>query len=84
MITGKTLISLGYKQGKWFKEAIEYANDNKLGAEELTIYLDSIRPEDKIEPFATPVKYHKNIRAEVAVEESNVEMVLKTMNEVMR
>ncbi|MGB1242881.1 MAG: RtcB family protein, partial [Chitinophagales bacterium] len=84
MITGKTLIALGYKQGKWFGEALVYANDNKLEAEGLTLYLDSIRPEDKIEPFETPVKYHQNIRAEEAVEQSNVDSVLRTMNKVMK
>jgi len=30
MITGKDLIDLGFKPGKWFKDVINYANQNQL------------------------------------------------------
>ena len=32
-ISGDTLIELGYRPGKWFKEAIEYINENQLTQE---------------------------------------------------
>ena len=30
MITGNELVELGFKPGKWFKEALEYINANDL------------------------------------------------------
>ena len=82
-ITGKDLIELGYRQGRWFKEALEVANAQHLKGEELKTYLDGIAP-DIIDPHAEPVPYHMNIRAENEEEVANVESVKRTMDELMR
>lgn len=83
MITGKMLIELGYKQAKWFGEAIAHANKTGLAGEELRAYLDSFYKEE-IEPHAKPLDYHKNIRAESEAEIANVQSVFDTMRELMK
>jgi tRNA-splicing ligase RtcB len=83
MITGKTLIDLGFKPSKWFKEAIEYANQHNLQGADLINYVNSIRPK-VIEPYEKPLAYFKNIRAESEDEVSNVRQVLETMEELMK
>ena len=83
MITGKTLIDLGFKPSKWFKEAIEFANQNKLEGDSLLNYLNSMRP-TVIEPFSEPLAYYKNIRAESEEETANVEQVFSTMEALMK
>lgn len=82
MITGKDLISMGYKPNKLFKEAIEYANANNLSKEELKKYMDSIQPVF-IEPYDQPLNFHKNIRAESEEEVNNINMVFRDMNSLM-
>ncbi|MEP0010705.1 MAG: RtcB family protein, partial [Balneola sp.] len=84
MITGKTIIELGYRPGKWLKDAIPHANENKLEGDALVEYLDSVCPPPPIEPFEKPVSYKKNIEAESELEESNVERVFETMDELMK
>ena len=84
MITGKTLIELGYKPGKWFATAIAFANEQELEGDALTDYLNSVCPPPPIEPFDEPLPYHKNIRAESEEEQDNVEQVFETMNELMK
>ena len=83
MITGKTLIELGFKPGKWFKEALQHANKYKLKGDALKSYLESIAP-TIIDPHDEPIDFHKNIRAETANEISNVESVLASMEELMK
>ncbi|MEM9928359.1 MAG: RtcB family protein [Bacteroidota bacterium] len=83
MITGKTLIALGYRPGKWFAEAIPFANQQKLEGEALKAYLDELEPQ-LIFPHETPVPYHRNLRAETELETQNVEAVFKTMDELMK
>ena len=83
MITGKTFIEMGYKQGKWFAEALKYANENQLQGDALRAYLDSFYVET-IEPFEKAVPYFRNIRAESEDEISNVQSVFATMNELMK
>ena len=39
MINGNTLIELGYKPSKWFKDALLYANENNLEGQKLKDYL---------------------------------------------
>ena len=73
---------LGYRPGKWFKEALEYANANALDGEELQQYLDSVSP-TIIDPYPQPIDFQKNIRAEQADELANVEAVLLTMDALM-
>jgi len=62
MINGNTLIELGYKPAKWFKDAIDYANANELQGLELVNYLKSVCPPPviEIEPHLEPLHYHKN------------------------
>ena len=82
-ITGKTLIALGYKPGKWFKDALAYVNAHGLTGESLTTYLDAVQP-NYVEPFPQGIDYHKNIQAETEEEQQNVAAVFQTMNEVMK
>lgn len=83
MITGKTLVELGFRPGKWFKEAINHANEHQLEGSELVDYLERMQPE-LIVPFEEPIAYAKNIRAESEEEISNVERVFETMDELMK
>ena len=85
-ITGRTLIKLGYRSGKWFKEAIAFANENALRGEALTTYLESVAPPQIpiIDPFEKGPDYHKNIEAETEEEASNIESVFRTMDELMK
>ena len=82
-ITGKTLISMGYKPGKWFKAAIAHANKNALSGKRLREYLDSMVPRT-ISPHDQPVDFHKNIRAESPEEQDNLNSVLETMNVLLK
>lgn len=83
MITGQTLIDLGFKPSKWFGEIIEYANQNDLQGDSLISYVNSVLPKI-IEPHEKPVHYFKNIRAESESEADNIEQVFITMDELMK
>ncbi len=83
MITGKDLIALGYKPSKWFKEAIDYANQHELSGQSLVDYLKEVSPKI-VEPHDTPIPFHQNIQAEDEDEILNVESVIATMNELMK
>ncbi len=83
MLTGKDLIDLGYKPNKWFKEAIEYINENKLSGEEIHNYLKSIIP-PIVEPHVIPGEYYKNIKADAEEEIMNIQSVISTMDELMK
>ncbi len=82
-ITGKTLIDLGYRPGKWFKEALAYANQNGLSGNELSNYLEEVSPTIH-EPREKGIGYHKNIKAESEEEMDNVQQVFATMDELMK
>lgn len=86
MITGNTLIDLGYKPAKWFKDAIGHANKNKLEGVQLECYLKSVCPPEPVfvKPYNTPLFYHKNIEAESLEEEDNIASVNATMDELMK
>ncbi|MFA9239437.1 MAG: RtcB family protein [Candidatus Paceibacteria bacterium] len=84
MITGKTLIELGYKPAKWFGEAINYINENNLLESEYHNYIKTVLPPPTIEPFEYPVKYSKNISAENSVEKENILKVCETMDVLMK
>ncbi len=83
-ITGKTLIGLGYKPGKWFGEALEYANVNLLEGEKLINYLDSVKPPPMIDLHVEAQDFAINIKAENELEESNIKAVIESMNELMK
>ena len=82
-IKGRDLIAMGYKQGKWFRTALEHVNTYRLSGEAMKNYLDYAQPQH-IDPLGEAVPFHKNIRAESELEESNVESVLNTMYSVMK
>ncbi|OAV44008.1 RtcB family protein [Lewinella sp. 4G2] len=85
-ITGQTLIDLGFSPGAWFAEALQYLAQNPLEGDELLTYLREKEPviPDVVAPFTEPVPYHRNLRAESAVEADNVEKVFATMDELMK
>lgn len=84
MITGNTLINMGYKPGSWFKEAIRTANEQNLGEAELDAYLKTVCPPPAINVRPHPIMYHRNIRSETPEEAANVDAVFATMDVVMR
>lgn len=83
MITGKTLIELGLRPSKYFKEIIDFANKNNLKGESILKYANSIMP-NIIDPYESPLPYYKNIKAESEDEVSNVQRVFDTMEELMK
>ena len=82
MITGKDLLDLGYRSGKWFKEAIEHANQHQLSGDSLRAYVESIRPRP-LAPHAEPVAFHENIRSETPEEADNVASVRQAMRQLL-
>lgn len=83
MITGKQLIELGYRPGKWFKDAIEYANEHRLDGVALIDYVASVAPK-LIEPFDKAVDFYRNIEATTSEEAANLEQVVNCMYQVMK
>lgn len=84
MITGKELIALGCKSGKWFPEAIAHINANNLSNDEILEYVKKFEEAPKIEPHAEALPFHKNIRAESENENANVDSVFATMDVLMK
>lgn len=82
-ITGKDLLEMGYRQGKWFRTALEHVNAENLAGDDLKIYLDEAQPK-QILPYETAKNYHVNIEAENELETSNVEKVCESMDELMK
>ncbi|MCB0689890.1 MAG: RtcB family protein [Saprospiraceae bacterium] len=82
-ITGKDLIAMGYKPGKWFGDALSYLNHHDLNETELVHFLDELNP-NFIEPYAEGIPFYKNIKAESQIEEENVNSVLRTMTTLMK
>lgn len=83
MITPKEIIARGYSSGKWIPLAVSHINTHQLTGDAITAYLESVAPK-YIDPYATPLPFHKNIRAENAIEQENVSDVLSAMNLLMR
>lgn len=84
MITGKHIVDLGFKPGKWFKEAIDHINSNNLEGDAIESYLNSVRPPDAIPLHENPVAFHTNIIAENEIEWQNVDAVIKSMQVLMK
>ena len=82
-ITGKDLIGMGYRQGKWFKEALAHVNQERLTGEELKVYLDDAQP-IQIPPHDSAQPYHVNIDAENELEQHNVSVVCESMDVLMK
>lgn len=83
-VTGHTLIELGYRQGKWMKDAIEYINTNKLNETEMADYLEQFKLPDPIELHKTPISFSINIKAENELEADNVAKVINSMETLMK
>ena len=83
-ITGKTLIELGFRSGKWFPEAITYINTNQLEGEAMHAYLEQFKSPPIIDLYIEPVPFSINIKAENELEETNVNTVVDTMNALMK
>lgn len=82
MITGNDIIALGYRPGKWFKDALDHINQNNLTSESITAYLKEVSPK-QVYPHNEPVSFHTNIRAENEAETLNVASVIEAMNGLM-
>lgn len=83
-INGHTLIELGYEQGKWFKEAIAYINENELTGADLKEYLEKVSPAPHIPLKDKPENFSINIKAENELEQINVDSVVNSMNVLMK
>lgn len=83
-ITGKDLLSMGFRQGKWMKKALKHINENGLQGEALNKYLEPFKTPPEIKPYKQPESFIVNIRAEKELEKENVQSVLRTMNELMK
>ena len=86
MVTGNTLIELGFEPAKWFKDAIAVANKKGLEGRRLIHFLKCVAPKKviTIEPFEKPVKYIENIDVNTKDEIINYTSLLKTMDELMK
>lgn len=86
MINGNTLIELGFKPAKWFKEALESIEQNNIQYEDVYSYVQRFIPEPIIfiEPLTVPMSYSKNIECTNEVEEFNFLSVVTAMDEVMK
>lgn len=83
-ITGEDLIKMGYKPAKWFKEALNFINDNDLKGNALTTYLANFKFPEPLGLNNNKVPFNINIKAESEVEEVNVKSVTDTMVELMK
>jgi len=83
-INGNTLLSMGYKSGKWFKEALVYLNANQLSHDEMVAYLEQFKPGPVTPLHEEPIPYTVNIKAENELEAENVAAVKNTMYAVMK
>jgi len=83
-ITGKTLIELGFRSGKWFKKAIAHINDNQLEGDEMTAYLEQFKAPPIIDLHQEPIPFAVNIKAENEEEKENMEKVIASMKVLMK
>ncbi len=84
MVTGKDLLDLGFKSGKWFKEALEHINANSLAGNELLAYLDTVKPPATRPLLPEPAPFYENISAGTLVEQQNIDYVRQSMRLLMR
>ena len=84
MITGKTLVDLGYQPGIWFGDALAYANEQQLEGEALIGYLEEVKPPPVLLLHEKPIPFKLNIEAENPLEAANVEAVKNTMKTLMK
>jgi tRNA-splicing ligase RtcB len=88
MITGRTLIEMGYSPGPWFAAAIDAARDAEAKGEDIRAAIDRLAPPPAAPAIplraARALQHHMNIRAEDQDEVDNVAAVEKHMVELMR
>lgn len=82
MYTGKDLLAWGYNPGKWFKEALDYANQHQLSESAFKEYIESVAPK-MIPPHSKAVSFHQKIKADSPEEEQNIQRVLESMETLM-
>ena len=83
-VTGNKLIEMGFRQAKWFGDALEYINTNNLEGKALLDYLEQFRTPDPIGLRKEPRAFSINITAEHELEADNVQQVIATMKELMK
>ena len=83
-ITGHDLIALGYRQGKWMKDALVYINENQLQGDALQSYLEQYKLPDPLPLHSKPLDFSINIKAENELEEDNVSKVINSMQTLMK
>ena len=83
-ITGKDLIEMGFKPGKWFPEAMEYVNSNQLTNLQIVEYLEQYRSAPEIPLLEESANFSINIKAENELEETNVNAVVNSMEVLMK
>ena len=84
IVTGHDLIALGFRQGKWMKDALVHINENNLEGETLTQYLEQFKLPPEIKAHKEAVAFAVNIKAENELEQENVDAVITTMNTLMK
>lgn len=83
MITGKDLIAMGLKPGKFFGEVLDYANSNSLNLEETKAYAEEKQPVH-LELHEEVIPYYINIKGDTPEEKENIVAVIKDMDSIMR
>ncbi|WP_221405028.1 DUF6331 family protein [Aurantibacter aestuarii] len=83
-ITGHDLLALGYRQGKWMKDAIKHINTNKLLDSEMEAYLEQFKLPEPIPLHQEKVSFSVNIKAEHNEEIENVDKVINSMETLMK
>ena len=82
--TGNDLIKMGFPPAKWYREALDYINENGLTKIEIENYLEQFRLPEQIELFENPVAYSFNLKAENEDEIDNVSKVKASMDILMK
>ncbi|AXO80648.1 RtcB family protein [Olleya aquimaris] len=83
-ITGNDLIQLGFRQGKWMKNAIIHINKNQLDQKQMETYLEQFKSPDPIALHVKSVDFSINIKAENDLEKDNVFKVVNSMQTLMK
>lgn len=85
MITGKTLIEMGYTPEPWFGAVICHANKHNLTVAQTREFIEGTIPTrvETVEPFRSPIGFHANILAENELEQRNVDAVTAAMNGIL-
>lgn len=83
-ITGNTLIELGFRTGKWFKDALTHINENQLEGDAMHAYLEQFKAPPIQNLHEKAASFLQNIKAENELEEINVNSVVNSMKTLMK